>query len=260
MESPGTLTIYISFRVYPLSDSGEISYIAWEIAARFSPNGESCSINEKWRSSAVRGRAETRTFKGNWGKSLWFIGGSSSEVRDGKLLKRAYCHTIQPSKQKENCMVRWRLSCCLRWEREIESNTILTDLSISFGSFILLLLIRENCIEDYRIHSYLHVRWKKHRIMSRHQEVTVQREKDFVAGLQWSGRFRHRKSAGWATEGGGWDRMATVKAWRKEDAKEETAQREIPRHAVYWGFPKELELATPKWPPVIPATTFARPI
>lgn len=43
-------------------------------------------------------RTETRTFKGNWDES-WFIGNSSSEVRDGKLLKRAYRLTIRNRKR-----------------------------------------------------------------------------------------------------------------------------------------------------------------
>lgn len=48
----------------------------------------------------MRGREETRAFKGNWGESLWFIGGSSSEVRDGKLLNRcAYRHAIRNRKK-----------------------------------------------------------------------------------------------------------------------------------------------------------------
>lgn len=44
-------------------------------------------------------REETRVFKGNWSESLWFIGGSSSKVRDGKLLHIA--STFETEKERE---------------------------------------------------------------------------------------------------------------------------------------------------------------
>lgn len=48
---------------------------------------------------AREGGGETRAFKGNWSESLWFIGGSSSEVRDGKLLHIA--STFETEKERE---------------------------------------------------------------------------------------------------------------------------------------------------------------